>query len=74
MIHDPSCFMVQYSATSALYGGTLLPYFLDETSEWGLDVNNLRGQIQHVSDDIAHKLAWHSFATVRSGAAAGFEV
>ncbi len=40
--------LLQYSATSALYGGTLLPYFLNEGQAWELDIDNLRGQIKHV--------------------------
>ena len=40
--------VVQYSATSALYGGTLLPYFLDETADWGLNVDDLRANLKHV--------------------------
>ena len=31
-----------YSATITLYGGTLLPYYLDEASGWGLDCEALR--------------------------------
>jgi alanine transaminase len=33
-----------YSATLALYGGTLLPYYLQEDKEWGLDVAELKSQ------------------------------
>ena len=40
---------VQYSATSVLYGATLLPYFLNESQDWGLEVKDLAGQIGHVS-------------------------
>lgn len=40
---------LQYSATSALYGGTLLPYFLNEGADWNLDIKNLEGQIEHVN-------------------------
>ena len=35
-----------YSASIGLYGGTLLGYHLDESSEWGLDLNEVRSQIQ----------------------------
>ncbi|CAA7052491.1 unnamed protein product [Microthlaspi erraticum] len=31
-----------YSATISLLGGTLVPYYLEETENWGLDVHNLR--------------------------------
>ena len=34
-----------YSATLTLYGGRLVPYLLDESSGWGLDVDNLKQQI-----------------------------
>ena len=40
---------MQYSATSVLYGATLLPYFLNESQDWGLEVKDLEGQIEHVS-------------------------
>eukprot|EP00245_Coleochaete_scutata_P011282 TRINITY_DN4160_c0_g1_i1.p1 TRINITY_DN4160_c0_g1~~TRINITY_DN4160_c0_g1_i1.p1 ORF type:complete len:537 (-),score=86.64 TRINITY_DN4160_c0_g1_i1:994-2451(-) len=30
-----------YSATIALLGGTLVPYMLDEDSNWGMDINSL---------------------------------
>lgn len=35
-----------YSATLTLYGGRLVPYLLNESSGWGLDVDNLKQQIQ----------------------------
>ncbi|KAK4263142.1 hypothetical protein QN277_028602 [Acacia crassicarpa] len=31
-----------YSATIALHGGSLVPYYLEETENWGLDANDLR--------------------------------
>ncbi|KAL6011426.1 Glutamate--glyoxylate aminotransferase 2 [Asimina triloba] len=31
-----------YSATISLFGGSLVPYYLDESANWGLDANNLR--------------------------------
>ncbi|GAU48094.1 hypothetical protein TSUD_238330 [Trifolium subterraneum] len=34
-----------YSATIALLGGTLVPYYLEETANWGLDTNELRKSI-----------------------------
>ena len=34
-----------YSATITLYGGTLLPYYLDERSSWGLDVDALAASV-----------------------------
>ncbi|ERN02503.1 hypothetical protein AMTRI_Chr03g48750 [Amborella trichopoda] len=34
-----------YSATIALYGGSLVPYYLEESANWGLDIKNLRQSI-----------------------------
>ncbi|OAP17057.1 GGT2 [Arabidopsis thaliana] len=34
-----------YSATISLLGGTLVPYYLEESENWGLDVNNLRQSV-----------------------------
>ncbi|XP_020217442.1 glutamate--glyoxylate aminotransferase 2 [Cajanus cajan] len=34
-----------YSATISLLGGTLVPYYLEETANWGLDVNELRQSV-----------------------------
>ncbi|XP_039130560.1 glutamate--glyoxylate aminotransferase 2-like isoform X2 [Dioscorea cayenensis subsp. rotundata] len=34
-----------YSAAITLFGGSLVPYFLEEEANWGLDVNNLRQAI-----------------------------
>ncbi|KAF9624957.1 hypothetical protein IFM89_016205 [Coptis chinensis] len=34
-----------YSAAISLYGGSLVPYYLEETANWGLDVNNLRQSV-----------------------------
>ncbi|KAJ8758949.1 hypothetical protein K2173_003187 [Erythroxylum novogranatense] len=34
-----------YSATISLLGGSLVPYFLEETANWGLDVNDLRQSV-----------------------------
>ncbi|CAN7078009.1 unnamed protein product [Brassica oleracea var. botrytis] len=34
-----------YSATISLLGGSLVPYYLDESENWGLDVNNLRQSV-----------------------------
>ncbi|KAF9611361.1 hypothetical protein IFM89_030906 [Coptis chinensis] len=33
-----------YLAAISLYGGSLVPYYLEETENWGLDVNNLPGR------------------------------
>ncbi|XP_039690130.1 glutamate--glyoxylate aminotransferase 2 isoform X2 [Medicago truncatula] len=35
-----------YSATIALLGGTLVPYYLEETANWGLDTNELRRSVR----------------------------
>ncbi|KAK9108167.1 hypothetical protein Syun_024178 [Stephania yunnanensis] len=34
-----------YSATISLCGGSLVPYYLEETANWGLDVNQLRQSV-----------------------------
>ncbi|EPS68501.1 hypothetical protein M569_06265, partial [Genlisea aurea] len=34
-----------YSATIALLGGSLVPYYLEETENWGLDLFNLRQSV-----------------------------
>ncbi|KAG5628754.1 hypothetical protein H5410_000471 [Solanum commersonii] len=35
-----------YSATISLYGGSLVPYYLEETADWGLDINDLWQSIE----------------------------
>jgi glutamate--glyoxylate aminotransferase len=35
-----------YSATIALYGGSLVPYYLNESAGWGLDIPKLRDSIR----------------------------
>ncbi|XP_050383849.1 alanine aminotransferase 2 [Argentina anserina] len=35
-----------YSASIALHGGTLVPYYLDEASGWGLEVSDLKKQLE----------------------------
>ncbi|KAJ4843448.1 Glutamate--glyoxylate aminotransferase 2 [Turnera subulata] len=34
-----------YSAAITLFGGTLVPYYLEETANWGLDVHDLRRSV-----------------------------
>lgn len=34
-----------YSATISLLGGSLVPYYLEETANWGLDIVNLRESV-----------------------------
>lgn len=34
-----------YSAAITLFGGSLVPYYLEETANWGLDLNNLRQSV-----------------------------
>ncbi|OMO80083.1 Aminotransferase, class I/classII [Corchorus olitorius] len=34
-----------YSATISLLGGSLVPYYLEETANWGLDINDLRQSV-----------------------------
>ncbi|KAG5522084.1 hypothetical protein RHGRI_034328 [Rhododendron griersonianum] len=48
-----------YSATISLFGGSLVPYYLEETANWGLDINNLRESVAHarskgITVSIAH--------------------
>lgn len=38
-----------YSATISLLGGTLVPYYLEETANWGLDINNLRESVRQAA-------------------------
>ncbi|KVI05774.1 Aminotransferase, class I/classII [Cynara cardunculus var. scolymus] len=35
-----------YSAAISLFGGALVPYYLEETANWGLDINNLRQSVR----------------------------
>ncbi|KAK1416946.1 hypothetical protein QVD17_26065 [Tagetes erecta] len=35
-----------YSASIALYGGTLVPYYLDEATGWGLEIRELEKQLE----------------------------
>ncbi|CAH2037195.1 unnamed protein product [Thlaspi arvense] len=35
-----------YSASIALHGGTLVPYYLDEASGWGLEISELKKQLE----------------------------
>lgn len=34
-----------YSAAITLFGGSLVPYYLEETANWGLDVADLRHSV-----------------------------
>lgn len=34
-----------YSAAISLFGGSLVPYYLEETANWGLDINNLHESV-----------------------------
>ncbi|KAG0479362.1 hypothetical protein HPP92_010220 [Vanilla planifolia] len=34
-----------YSATISLYGGSLVPYYLEEEANWGLDLNNVKQSV-----------------------------
>lgn len=34
-----------YSAAITLFGGSLVPYYLDESANWGLDINNLEQSV-----------------------------
>ncbi|KAG2549365.1 hypothetical protein PVAP13_9KG269500 [Panicum virgatum] len=35
-----------YSASIALHGGTLVPYYLDEKTGWGLEISDLKKQLE----------------------------
>lgn len=35
-----------YSASIALHGGTLVPYYLDEATGWGLEISELKSQLE----------------------------
>ncbi|XP_043721672.1 alanine aminotransferase 2-like isoform X2 [Telopea speciosissima] len=35
-----------YSASIALHGGTLVPYYLDEATGWGLEISELKQQLE----------------------------
>ncbi|XP_052207093.1 alanine aminotransferase 2, mitochondrial-like isoform X3 [Diospyros lotus] len=35
-----------YSASIALHGGTLVPYYLDEATGWGLNISDLKKQLE----------------------------
>jgi aspartate/methionine/tyrosine aminotransferase len=39
-----------YSAALALYGGTLIPYYLDESANWGVDVEDLQRLMQSAQE------------------------
>lgn len=39
-----------YSASIALHGGTLVPYYLNESSGWGLELNELKKRLQEAHD------------------------
>lgn len=34
-----------------LYGGELLPYYLDESRNWGLDLDNMKAMIERAKND-----------------------
>ncbi|XP_024368499.1 alanine aminotransferase 2 [Physcomitrium patens] len=39
-----------YSASIALHGGTLVPYYLNESAGWGLEMNELKQQLKAARD------------------------
>ena len=54
-----------YSATISLFGGSLVPYYLEETANWGLDVHNLRESVaQARSKGIIVSMSFLLFAQV----------
>lgn len=40
-----------YSALLTLFGGELLPYYLDESKNWGLDVEALHKMVSKAKSD-----------------------
>ncbi|PPD80225.1 hypothetical protein GOBAR_DD22833 [Gossypium barbadense] len=40
-----------YSTSIALHGGTLVPYYLDEATGWGLEVSELKKQLQEAKSN-----------------------
>ncbi|KAF9590341.1 hypothetical protein IFM89_033867 [Coptis chinensis] len=53
-----------YSAAISLYGGSLVPYYLEETANWGLDVNNLR---QSVADARSRGITVRAMVIINPG-------
>lgn len=50
-----------YSACLTLYGGTLLPYYLDESRNWSLSIPELRQQVDTVRlDALTGCIDWHT--------------
>jgi alanine transaminase len=39
-----------YSASIVLHGGTLVPYYLNESAGWGLELNEMKQQLQAARD------------------------
>ena len=54
-----------YSASLALHGAHLLPYYLDEEHSWGLDMEHLRSQCVQVRHPILSSSAWGLLPTCR---------
>ncbi len=42
------------AASLALYGGELVPYYLDEDAEWGLDIGQLKATLQEARSNGVH--------------------
>eukprot|EP00798_Chlamydomonas_sp_ICE-L_P015020 gene15020-21092_t len=40
-----------YSASITLYGGSLIPYYLDEKNNWGLSVENLQASVKKAREE-----------------------
>ncbi|VFQ83740.1 unnamed protein product [Cuscuta campestris] len=40
-----------YSALIALYGGTLVPYYLDEANGWGLEISEVKKQLETATSE-----------------------
>lgn len=53
-----------YSAALSLYGGTLMPYYLDEASGWGVDVDSVE---QLIRDSMAKGLRVRGLVVINPG-------
>ncbi|KAL1804486.1 hypothetical protein DCAR_0936135 [Daucus carota subsp. sativus] len=53
-----------YSAAITLFGGSLVPYYLEETANWGLDIQNLR---QSVAESRAKGITVRAMVIINPG-------
>ncbi|GAV86546.1 Aminotran_1_2 domain-containing protein [Cephalotus follicularis] len=57
-----------YSASIALHGGSLVPYYLDEATGWGLEVSELKKQLE---DAKSKGITVRAFVVINPGNPAG---